>query len=394
MLSRKRIQSIASSYERATVAIFGSHSALEVGLAAKAAGFPTLLLAQRGRDRTYALHNRHLFDEILTLGSFRDALKPAVQETLRQKGAILFPNRSMVAYWGMDAIENRLEVPIYGNRMLLRAEERHSRPPRNQYALLRKAGIRTPRLYTRPEKIDGPVVVKVQRANNPRERAYFYATTPQEYREQARRMLQKGLVSPATLRQGVIEEYIVGPYLNANFHSYALPDLFPPGLDLVGFSDREQANETGFRGLPAGLQSQLAGMARTNEEVAHRGKTLRESKHEMIYRAAERFAETCRKAAPPGLIGLFGLQGALPINRKRDVEFAVFDVSLRIPGDPAIGPTSPQTHGIGSLTMKHWRALQGLRRPYGERRIQFPLDLSMMELEVAVRNGRLTEIVT
>ncbi|MEM3085955.1 MAG: DUF1246 domain-containing protein [Halobacteria archaeon] len=393
MPPRKSIQSIAAGYKSPSIAIFGSHSALETGLAAKTAGFKTILIAEKGRDALYTLHNRHLFDEVILLKQFKEGLREEVQQKLRDADALLLPNRSMVAYWGLDAIENRLKVPLYGSRSLLRAEERTAK--RSQYWFLERAKVRTPKRFSSPSRIDRPVMVKVQQKRNPRERAFFVATSPDDFRAEAQRRVKQGLISREGLRKAVIEEYVVGPLLNANFHAYALKDLFGD-LDLVGFSDREQANESGFRALPAPVQAGLEarGFPRVNEEVAHRGKTLRESKHEMVYGAAERLLRVFAKEAPPGLIGPLGLQGALGLDRRGGVEFVVFDLSLRVPGDPAIGPTSPALHGVGSLSIKHRKILGGLRRPFGERRISAPLDLAMMELEVAHREGRLAEVVT
>lgn len=393
MIPRKAIQSIASDYKAPSIAIFGSHSALETGLAAKTAGFKTILLAEKGRDSLYTVHNKHLFDEVILLKNFRDGLKEEVQRKLREANAVLLPNRSMVAYWGLDAIENRLKVPLYGARGLLRAEERSTK--RSQYWFLEKAKVRMPKRFPSPQKIDRPVLVKVQQKRNPMERAFFVAMSPEDYRAEAQKRIKQGLISPEALRKAVIEEYVVGPLLNANFHAYGLKDRFGD-LDLVGFSDREQANESGFRALPASVQAALEarGFPRLNEEVAHRGKTLRESKQEMVYGAAVRLLHVFEEEAPPGMIGPIGLQGALPIDSKGRVEFVVFDLSLRVPGDPAIGPTSPALHGVGSLSIKHRKILATLRRPFGERRISSPLDLAMMELEAAHREGRLPEVVT
>ena len=84
------------------------------------------------------------------------------QEKLRELNTILVAHRAFTAYLGYDNIENNLKVPIFGNRSLLRAEERTT--PRNQYYLLEKAGIRHPKLYRKPSDIDGPAMVKVQEA--------------------------------------------------------------------------------------------------------------------------------------------------------------------------------------------------------------------------------------
>jgi 5-formaminoimidazole-4-carboxamide-1-(beta)-D-ribofuranosyl 5'-monophosphate synthetase len=160
-------------------------------------------------------------------------------------------------------------------------------------------------------------------------------------------------------------------------------------LDLVGFSDRRQVNLQGFLQLPAREQLQLD-LPVTNEEVGHYGITARESLHPLFWQAARQFIETVKPEEPPGMIGPFGLQGAItysPDNSSR-LEFVVFDVSPRIPGDPAMGPTSPE---MRNLSVK-FQAL--LNKSYGGRQINDPLDLAVMEILEASRSGRLSEIVT
>lgn len=84
---------------------------------------------------------------------------------------------------------------------------------------------------------------------------------------------------------------------------------------------------------------------------------------------------------PPKMIGPFALQGAIAYSPEEHgrLEFVVFDVSPRVPGDPAMGPTSPE---MRILSLKH------------RRRIEDPLDLAMMEIAEAVKLDRLEEIVT
>jgi len=59
-----------------------------------------------------------------------------------KKKVIFVPNRSFEAYldFDYDAIENKFKLPIFGNKFLLKIEERGTSP--NQYDLLREAGIR------------------------------------------------------------------------------------------------------------------------------------------------------------------------------------------------------------------------------------------------------------
>jgi len=367
----------AKSYDDITVGIFGSHSAKETGMAAKTFGLKTAVVVQKGREKLYTKYNRHLFDEVILLDIFKDLVNEEVQETLIEMNTVFIPNRSFAVYVGYDAIEKEFRVPIYGNRFLLRAEERNYE--RGQYYLLKKAGLRYPREFKSPEEIDRLVVVKVQQAKNPLERAFFYANSPEDYHRQAERLLKDGIIDEKGLEEARIEEYVLGARFNANFHSYALKDVFG-NFDFVGFSDRRQVNLQGFLNLPAKDQLKIDVPVK-NEEIGHFGVTMRESKQEMIYEAGERFIEACMREYPPGIIGMFGLQGAMAYSPEDDsrLEFVIFDVSMRVPGDPAIGPTSPE---MRNLSLKH-----GIK-------IEDPLDLTMMELKKAFEMERLSDVVT
>ena len=68
---------------------------------------------------------------------------PANQKLMRENNTIIVPHRSLTAYLGYDILENKLKVPIFGNRKLFQAEERENK--RNQYYLLKKAGVKYPK---------------------------------------------------------------------------------------------------------------------------------------------------------------------------------------------------------------------------------------------------------
>ena len=142
VIKREEMQKIVSTYDAdsITIGVLGSHSAEEVGVSAKAMGFSTAVICQRGREILYAKHNKHLFDHVFVLDRFSDMVNPEIQEKLRELNTIFIPNRSFSVYVGYDNIENNLRIPLYGNRMMLRTEERNA--PRNQYWLLEKAGIK------------------------------------------------------------------------------------------------------------------------------------------------------------------------------------------------------------------------------------------------------------
>jgi len=389
VIKRGEIQSIVSKYDakNITIGVLGSHSAEEVGISAKSLGFKTLVVCQKGREELYAKYNRHLFDHVIMVDKFSDIVRDEVQEKMRSLSTIFIPNRSFSVYVGYDNIENNLMVPIYGNRMILRAEERNEE--RNQYWLLEKAGIKTPRKFNSPEEIDRLVIVKVQQKKKPLERAFFYASSPEEYCRRAEELVRKDVISKEGLGKARIEEYVLGQKFNANFQGWVLKDVFDD-FDLLGFDDRKQTNLHGILGLPARDQMSLDTPVK-NEEVGHYGLTMRESLKPLVYRAAERFRRICEKEYPPGVVGLFALQGAIAYDsedpEQKRLEFYVFDVSPRIPGCPCVGPTSPE---MRRLTLKY---LSFLRR-YGLERIETPMDLPMLEIKHAAVSNRLEEIVT
>jgi 5-formaminoimidazole-4-carboxamide-1-(beta)-D-ribofuranosyl 5'-monophosphate synthetase len=118
---------------------------------------------------------------------------------------------------------------------------------------------------------------------------------------------------------------------------------------------------------------------------------MRESKKPLVYDAADRFRRICEREYPPGIIGLFALQGAIgydsddPSGKK--LSFYVFDVSPRIPGCPCVGPTSPE---MRRLSLKYRPYLRELNL-HG---ISTPMDLPMLEIRWAAAQCNLADIVT
>ncbi len=378
MLTRESIQAIVEGYNTSNihVGIFGSHSAEETAMAAKSMGMPTFVVCQSGREKLYLDYNKHLFHHALVVEKFSDLMLEENFSKLIEKNVIFIPNRSFSVYCGYDKIENDFKVPIYGNRSILRAEERTA--PRNQYWLLEQAGIRIPKQFKRPEDIDRLAIVKVQQKGNPLERAFFYPASQDDYVEQSEAMIKQGIISEEELKRSVIEEFVLGPRFNANYQAYALDERFGR-FDFVGLDDRIQTDVSGILNLPAKEQLKIHVQLK-NEEIGHKGVTIRESKKMLLYDAAEKFLDVVRKEYPPKMIGLFALQGAIPYNpATKEPDFVVFDVSPRIPGCPCVGPTSPE---MRRLSLK-----------YG-REIHAPLDLSIMEIMKAAEEKRLQDIVT
>jgi len=363
---KKEIKKIISEYKQKQVRIgvLGSHSALEIAHGAKQEGFETVVVCQRGREKTYTKYYSNLFDHVILLDKFVDLVKKEHLQKMQQLCTVFVPNRSFSVYVGYENIEEKFTVPLMGNRYMLKTEERNK--PKNQYHLLKEARIRTPKTFKSYKDIDCLAIVKVPEKDRKIERAFFYASSPKEFEKKAEDRIKKGIISREAVEKAVIEEYVVGAKFNANFFWSPLTDE----LELLGFDKRIQTDLDGVLDLPASEQLEL-GIATQNIEIGHAGVTMRESQLEKIFEAGERFVNICKKEYPPGIIGLFALQGAVT----KELEFYVFDVSPRVPGCPCVEPTSP-----------YMKYKYGMEVGPGRR--------VAMEIKRAVKEGRLGEVVT
>lgn len=365
MISNK-IKQVIKKYnpKEIRIGVLGSHSALEIASGAKQEGFETVVVCQKGREKTYTKYYKNLFDHTLMLNKFSEITSQSNVKKLTDLNTIFVPNRSFSVYAGYEAIENQFAVPLMGNRAMLRTEERNT--PRNQLYLLQKAGIATPKTFKSPSEIDRLAIIKVPEKERAIERAFFYASSPEEYEKTAQKRIKQGIITPEALKNSVIEEYVIGAKFNANLFWSPLTDE----IDLLGFDRRIQTDLDGVLDLPAQEQLEL-NIPTQNIEIGHMGATMRESQIEKIFEAAEKFINTCKKEYPPGMVGLFALQGAVT----KDLEFYVFDVSPRVPGCPCVEPTSP-----------YMKYKYGVEVGPGRR--------VAMEVKRAVKEGRLAEVVT
>ncbi len=320
-----------------TLCSVGSHSALDVCAGARAHGIRNLVVTERGREQTYSRYfargedpARGCVDETLELARFSDILDEDVQQRLRSKNVVFIANRSFEVYlrqrYRYDEIERGMRVPFFGNRFLLRAEERDE--PENQYAILERADIPFPRRIASPGAIDRLAVVKAPHAKISFERAFFLARTPAEYDERAARLLDAGIVNEDGLRSAVIEEYALGPSINLNFFYSPILDE----LELCGTDTRRQTNLEGLVNLPFTQAQALADEPIRMEEAGHIAATLTESMLEEAFELGERFVRASRQNGSPGVIGPFALQAIIVAGPPK--AFVVYDVSLRVPGSP------------------------------------------------------------
>ena len=375
MIKRDKIQEIINSYDKKniTIGVLGGHSGLDVCRGAKKHGFKTLAVCQKGREKTYTKYyktreGKGCIDETIVLDKFSDITNPKVQDELRSRNTIFIHNRYFWVYFDFKDIEENFMIPIYGTRGMVKLEERDV--PKNQYYLLEKAAIRFPKIYKKPQDIDKLVIVKVNEAIRGYERAFFYATSYNDYKKKADDMLKKKMITKDALEKAVIEEYIIGAQINFNYFYSVIDDE----LELMGTDTRRQTNLDGLIRLPADEQIEVLKYLKPKMiETGHIAATTKESIIEKIFDLGEKFVKATQKEYPPGIIGPFALQGAIAADKGKE-EMVVFDVSMRIPGSPLTRFT-PHTGYLYRESIS-----------YGER--------IAMEIKKAIEVNRLKEIVT
>ena len=382
MIDREEVLDILKDYDAPEVKVgaIASHSALDVFDGAAEEGLATVAVAQKGRDATYARYFRRtkgkfargFIDRVVTLDKFADVVQPSVQKLLRADSVVFVPNRSLTSYAGIDAVEEKLFLPLFGSRNLLRTEEREEK--KSYYWLLERAKLPFPEKVDDPQDIDALVIVKLHHRVKKLERGFFTAASYEEYREKVRALLKQKVITAADLEKARIERYVVGPVFNLDFF-YSPIEEEGEKLELLGIDWRFESSLDGHVRLPAAQQLALEEKQRYPEYtvVGHNSATLRESLLERAFELGESYVKATQRHYKPGIIGPFSLQTCVD----KDMEFFIYDVAPRIGGGTNVHVSVGHPYG-NSL----WR------RPMSTgRRIA-------LEIKRASEAGRLAEVVT
>ncbi len=318
--------------ENIHIGCIGSHSALEIAYGAKESGFKTVVVVQKGREKTYTHYYKNLFDEIILVDHFKDIATPEVVKQLQALHTIFVPNRSFSVYVGYDAIENNFTIPLFGNRKLLRAEERTEE--HDQFWYLEQAGIPYPRKYESYKDIDSIVMVKIPHATKKVERGFFVVSSPEEFETKTEELIRENYIRFADLDKVQIEQFIVGALFNLDYFYSPLSGE----IEFLGADQRIETDIEGILHMTAPYQKEVPWEPHLIP-VGHRGVTVRESLLEHVFELGEKLHISTNKFEAPGVIGPFSLQGAFD----KDTKFYTFDVSFRVPGAPILQTTSPYT---------------------------------------------------
>lgn len=356
---------MSNKISNVTIGVLGSHSALDVLDGAKDEGFKTVVICQKGREKPYL--NFPIADETIILDKFVDMIKPEVIEKLKRLNTIFVPNRSFAVYVGYDNIEENFPIPIFGNRYLLRWEERTGEY--NYYKILDKAGIKRPRTFTSIDEVDRPVIVKIPEARRRVERGFFIARDRDDLLKKAKKLEEEGVIKIEDLEKSAsIEELIIGAHFNINY--FYSPIL--KRLELHSIDRRVQSNLDGIIRLPAEIQLELKPIYRLIE-VGHIASTMRESLLQKAFEIGEAFVKATQELVPPGIIGPFTLQVLVT----PELELYVYDVAPRIGGGTNV------YMGIGGQYSKlYWRKSISMGRRIA------------IEIKMAIEQDALDKITT
>ncbi len=355
---RDKILKILSSYKREEIKIgtIGSHSALNILRGAKDEGFGTVCIC-RERER-FVYENFGVADHFITVNDFKDLLDENVQKKLREMNVILIPHGSYNAYIG--SLYN-LEVPIFGNRVLMEWETVRDK----QKEWLADSGLKVPKTYNSFEEIDCPVIVKYPGARGGS--GYFIASSPEEFWKKADELVNRGIISRDDLKNAHIQQYILG--VPAYFSFFYSP--VNQRIELIAVDRRYESNVDGIGRITARDQSEMD-IIPTYTVVGNIPIVVRESLLSRIMEDGMKVYEHSKKIAEPGMVGPFCLESI--IDEKGEIYY--FEISARIVAGSTVGiPASPYSYVLFGENM------------YMGRRIA-------REIRIGIEKGMLDEMIS
>lgn len=335
MISKDEINEILSKYnlQELRIATICSHSALQIFHGAKQEGFRTLGICMEESRLVYDAFPLARPDEYLMVRSYKEVRDPKFQEALREKNAIIVPHGSFVEYVGSEEIERGFYVPMFGNRKVLEWE----RDRNKQKLWLQKAGLRIPREYEEPSKIDGRVIVKFPGARGGK--GYFTANSEKSFYEKLEDRVRRGLIKREDCLRAVIQEFIAGVRYYPHFFYSIFGDLgfkvAEGRIELLSMDKRIETIDEVYRGLPGLDEDFLDYTVSGNQPVI-----VRESLLTDVIKAGVNVVKASMELMPPGIIGPFCIETIY--NPKRG--FIAFEISARIVAGTNLYPQgSPYT---------------------------------------------------
>jgi len=378
VISREEMQEVVKRYREPIGLNLGSHSALDAWQGQRNYGLRSIIYTTPGRARIYLQNpmvgrpNEAIQDlpslvkrdlrvvsdlkgikksqswrsVILVLNKYSDVTK--YTDELIDLECLQIPNRAFAVYVGGDeycsVIENEFAVPIVGSRALLKIENR-GEIEKDYYWFAEKAGIPYPKAYKYEvykggirfkQPVDEPMLLKAEHAHRAFEREFIFAADSHDLEEKVAREVEAGNLSKEALKNGRVEQVVLGPHANFNFFFSPLDaksewgdtddwfaKLYNVSLEearaclanqFLSIDERREAILDGVKRLPIDVQQKIRKVP-SFEVTAHAILSLRESLLKDVHRYADRFLLACREHAYPGIIGAWCLQTLITWDR-------------------------------------------------------------------------------
>jgi len=320
MVAQEDITKWLDQYDRndLVIATLCSHTSLQIFDGARKEGFKTMGISVGTPPKFYDAFPNGKPDEFFEIDEHADILEKT--DELREKNVIIIPHGSFVEYLGAENFE-KIEAPTFGNRNVLRWES--SRIKEREW--LEGAGVKMPRLFSNPEDIDRPVVVKFDGAKGGR--GFFIVKNYDEFQK----------VNPQ--EKYSIQEYVLGcRYYLHYFYSPIKEEgyrLSRGSLELLSIDRRDETNIDEMYKLGSQEELKKLHIYPSFVVVGNVPLTIRESLLNDVFEMGEKVVEKSFELFD-GIIGPFCLETIVD----DELEFKVFEVSARI-----VAGTNPFTAG-------------------------------------------------
>ncbi|MBI5679657.1 MAG: formate--phosphoribosylaminoimidazolecarboxamide ligase [Methanobacterium sp.] len=317
IVEKQKILDILEGYDKKdiTIATLGSHTSLHILKGAKEEGFKTAVVCEKGREVPYQRFG--VADEYIMVDKFSDIINEDVQQKLRDMNAIVVPHGSFIAYAGLDRVEADFNVPMFGNRSILRWEAERDL----ERKLMIESNIRIPNKYESSADIDRTVMVKFPGARGGK--GYFVCSSPEEFDKKISDMINREWITDADIEHAHIEEYVSGTNYCIHFFYSALKEE----VEIMGMDSRYESNIDGIVRIPAKDQLDLS-MDPSYVITGNHPVVMRESLLPQVFDIGDNLVEAAKKLVKPGMNGPFCLQTLC----NDDLEIVVFEMSARIDG--------------------------------------------------------------
>ena len=310
------------------IGTLGSHSALQILKGAHDEGFKTVVICKAGRSEPYKSYK--VADEIIELDMWADYEK--IEPYLIKNNVIMIPHGSFITKFSLEKLQEMNSL-YFGNKNILPWETSRTK----QRTWLKEAGLTLPKIYKKPEEIDGPVIIKFFGAAGGK--GYFLATSTAEFYRK---------IKPFARREYIIQEYVVGAPVYVHYFYSPLTDE----LEVMGMDKRYETNVDSIGRISAKDQLDL-NIESSYNIMGNTAVVVRESLLPEIFKMGRSVVEASKKLENHGLFGPFCLEMIVT----PELEFYVFEISARI-----VAGVNPYTNGSPYTQLRYKEPMSTGRR--------------------------------